>query len=220
MRLFHALFCGIMALGAVPASAGVIPDLYDTGVGNDGISLPDGTPDPHYTIVSGDDGSVASTTTVKTSASGYPVGWWTADSPNSAWIMPSAGYPGNSFPVGDSDFQTAFTLPNGVNSVTISLNMATDDFGPAVLFSGVQVAGPWTGHGFVYTPITFTSSNVQAGENTLTFVVYNEGGPTGLRVDGINGTFTTVPEPSSLLLALTLASLQLSRRRFPNRGGQ
>jgi hypothetical protein len=197
----------IAALSAATASAGQITNLFDTGVGSNGVSLPDGTsPDPHYTIASGSDGSIASATTVKTSASGYPVGpWWTGDSPTSAWIMPTAGYPGNYLPVGDYDYVTTFTLPSGANSVSISFNLATDDAGPAVLLNGLQVAGPQYAPLFAYTPIDFTSSNIFAGTNTLTFVVYNSNpSPTGLRIDGISGTFTTIPEPPTAALFLSL----------------
>jgi hypothetical protein len=215
MRLLHVFFCSVVALDAVPASAGVIPDLFNTGVGSNRLSLSDGTsPDPHYTIISSSDGSVASPTTVKTSASGFPIGYWIGDSSSSAWVIPSGGYPGRSLPGGYYDYQTTFTLPAGVAAVTISANIACDDQGLGILLNGQSVGAPRYDVYVFYTPVTFTSDDVVAGMNTLTFLTGNAyTSPTGLRIDGITGAYTTVPEPCSLLAMLTLASLQLSKRQ-------
>jgi hypothetical protein len=225
MCIKRAVLCliGAIFLWAAQLSADPIADLYDTGVGINGISLPDGTsPDPHYKIISGSDGSVASATTVKTSASGFPVGsFWNADSTTSAWIMPSAGYPGNStpsifLPVGFYDYQTTFTLPVGVDSVNIAADLATDDLGEAIFLNGESVGAGAFNLFYSYTPISFTSSNVLAGTNTLVFETYNtESSPTGLRVDGITGSYAVaVPEPSAFVL-LGVAVLGLARRQ-PN----
>jgi hypothetical protein len=214
-------FAGTVILWTGRSLAGTISDLYDTGVGSNGVSSPDGTtPDPHYTILSGPLG--VSTATVKTSASGYPVGtWWNGDSTTSAWIMPSAGYPGspNYLPGGDYDYQTTFALPSNANSVAISFNLAADDTASAILLNGLLADTPPSSVNFYgYTPISFSSNNVLSGINTLDFIVYNQEvyySPTGLRVDGIVGTYTTVPEPGTFpLLGLASIGLLALSRKF------
>jgi len=221
-------FIGAVILSAGPSLAGTISDLFDTGVGSSGVSLPDGTsPDPHYTIISSSDGSVASETIVKTSASGFPVAgapYWNGDSTTSAWIMPLSGYPGDTnMPVGYYDYLTTFTLPAGAASVHISANLVVDNQETNILLNGDSVGAPQIDTFTsleTYTPISFTSGNVLAGVNDLVFVVYNSGpadasGPTGLRVDEITGTYTTIPEPTCIgLLGFTLLLFRY-RSRLP-----
>ncbi len=201
-----------LAVAAMPLSADSIVGLYDTGVGSNGVSLPDGTsPDPHYTIVSGADGSVASTTNI------FNSGFWMPGSSTSAWVTPGASF--QYFPNGPFDYQTTFTLPSDANSVSISLNLAADDEVPGILLNGDLVDTPPypTVDTSNYTPISFNSGDVVPGLNTLTFETLNfdsNGGnnPTGLRVDGITGSYTVVPEPSCIGL-LGFASV-LFRYRF------
>jgi hypothetical protein len=215
------------------ASAGTITDIFDTGVDGNGVPLPDATsPDPHYTIIAGSDGSVACMVTVKTSASGFPVAgppFWNADSATSAWIMPSAGYPGDTnMPVGFYDYLTTFTLPAGAISVSISANLVVDNQETDILLNGESVGAPQINTSSsleTYTPISFTSGNVLAGVNDLLFVVYNSGppdtsGPTGLRVDGITGSYAAVPEPSvfALLSLASIGFLPFSRQILRGRG--
>ena len=205
---------GSLIIGAIQANASTITTLFDTGVNSSGTSLPDGTnPDPHYTIVSNVDGSPTDTATVKTSASGFPVGPWLGDSTTSAWIIPSEGYPGKDVAASNFDYQTTFTLPVGATSVSITANAATDNEGIDVLVNGVAAGtGSYNGFG-AYVPITINSSNVVGGVNTLTFITHNDGGPGGFRVDGISGTFA-VPEPASMsLLGLSGLGLLARRRR-------
>jgi hypothetical protein len=223
IRRLLGIVAGALILWAGQSMADPIAGLYDTGVDSNGVSLPDGTfPDPHYTIISSADGSVASTTTVKTSASGYPVAgppYWNADSSTSAWIMPSAGYPDNLMPYTYYDYLTTFTLPAGATSVSISANLVVDNEETNILLNGVTVGAPqidtYTSLE-TYTPISFSSNNVLAGINDLVFVVYNAGGPTGLRVDGITGTYTSVdvPEPAGIGLIgfAAFGLLALSRK--------
>jgi len=86
--------------------------------------------------------------------------------------------------------------------------------------NGALVDSP-DSHTFIaYIPIGFTTSGAIAGVNTLTFQVYNYGGPTGLRVDGIAGEYTVVPEPATLTIALLCLGTLLMRRsshRGPDR---
>jgi hypothetical protein len=53
------------------------------------------------------------------------------------------------------------------------------------------------------------------GVNTLDFIVNNDGGPTGLRVE-LSGTSSVAPEPTSLLLiGAGFVCLGLLRRKSP-----
>ena len=125
---FLVLSLAFVTFCSARSPADPIVGLFDTGVNNNGVSLPDGTtPDPHYTIISGSLGATASTTTVKTSASGWPVapGMWLGDSSTSAWIMPSEAYPGTGADFeGYFDYQTTFALPSDASSVVISANVS------------------------------------------------------------------------------------------------
>jgi hypothetical protein len=223
------IIVAVMAIAAGPLRAGTIPDIYDTGVNNGGVSLPDGTtPDPHWTIIKNGDGSVATPVAVKTSASGLQdgPGGWNADSSTSAWIMPLSGYPGGLSNAGYYDYLTTFSLPANASSVSISANLAVDNYEVGVLLNGASVGVPQlTGDGFnflSYTPISFTSDNVVGGINSLVIQTYNAPPPytdnsTGLRIDGIIGTYTVVPEPSSCIGLLGFGWLICHRyaaRRF------
>ncbi len=212
MNAARFLFCivGIAAISAAPLSADSINDLYDTGVGANRVSLPDGTsPDPHYSIVDGGDGSVANTTNIFNSV------FWMPGSSTSAWVTPTSVY--QYLPNGPFDYQTTFTLPSNADSVSISLNLAADDEVLGILLNGMLVdIPPSTVSTPIYTPISFSSNNVVAGVNILTFETLNFdpfGGinPTGLRVDGITGSYTVVPEPASIGL-LGFALLLFCRR--------
>jgi hypothetical protein len=191
-------FIGAVILWAGHSSADPITDLYDTGVGSNGVALPDGTsPDPHYTIVAGSDGSAPNTTNI------YDSGFWMPGSSSSAWVTPGASF--QYFQNGPFDYQTTFTLPPDTNSVSISLNLAADDEAPGILLNGVLVDTPPTVYTFDYTAVSFNSDDVIPGLNTLTFETLNfdpNGGnsPTGLRVDGITGSYTVVPESSAFAL--------------------
>ena len=74
-------------LWAVP-----IPGLFNTGVDDFRVALGDDTPDSHWSITSGPTpgGPLA-----VTSAGGFPVGPWLADSATSAWIAPTANTNGD-----------------------------------------------------------------------------------------------------------------------------
>ena len=64
---------------------------------------------------------------------------------------------------------------------------------------------------FTFNPFSINGGFV-AGVNTLDFVVFNEGGPMGLRVE-MSGT--AVPEPASASVVAAAAGLSILRRR-PN----
>src|SRR4051812_30532905 len=74
-----------LALAASTARADNVTDLFNTGVNAAGNVLPDPTsPDPHYTIVNGGDGSVAIATLVPPASASPP---YVAPNTTSAWIQ-------------------------------------------------------------------------------------------------------------------------------------
>jgi hypothetical protein len=173
--------------------------LFNTGVDGSGTPLPDGTlGDPHYTITSTPAGSTT-IIRVRTSAGGYPIGPWVGDNSTSAWIGPNNDGAVDG-PVGVYDYQTTFTLGSG-SAILITGQWSTDNEGNDILLNGASTGNtiPDPGSYTSWHPFTISGNGV-GGVNTLDFLVNNDGGPTGLRVEifGANA----VPEPSALSLAV------------------
>jgi hypothetical protein len=201
--------CAVFALAGAAHANPII--IFSTGVDGSGIPLPDGTiGDPHYllTVVPGGTTEIR----VRTSVGGYPIPPWIGDDSISAWIGPNNDLQVDG-PVGNFEYQTTFSLA-GLNPDTAVLSgrWATDDDSVGtILLNGVPTANSATTYNVWYA--FSINSGFVAGNNTLDFIVHNNGGPTGLRVE-ISGTADSVPEPASLvLLAVGLAALTALRRR-------
>ena len=187
-------------LPTMAAIAAPIPTLFDTGVDAAGNPLPNGSLDTHYTLTTVPSGTAQ--LAVHTSAGGYPVGPWIGDDSLSAWIGPKND-PQLDGPVGYYDYETTFTL-NGFDPATVSITgqWSADNEGINILINGVATGQTTNGgetafNGF--TPFTISSGFVP-GVNTIDFIVNNDGGPTGLRVEmtGAASLASIIPEPSSL----------------------
>ena len=198
---------------AGPVYASVIP-IFNTGVDASGFVLANGTlGDPHYTLTTAPGGTTS--LRIMTSVGGFPIGPWLGDNTLSTWIGPDNDTQANG-PAGNYTYRTTFDL-TGLTPGTANLTgqWATDNPGVDILLNGVSTG--ITASGFTsWTGFTLSSGFV-AGVNTLDFVVNNQGGPTGLRVE-ISGTAssagTATPEPTAfLLLTGGLAGLALLRRR-------
>jgi len=199
-----------LALASV-AHAGVI-SIFNTGVDGSGTPLADGTiGDPHYVLVSVPGGTT--NIRVRTSVGGYPVGPWIGDDAISAWIGPNSDITVDG-PVGHYDYRTTFDL-TGLVPVNTSLTgqWSTDNEGIDILINGVSTGN--TASGFTtWSPFVINSGFIN-GVNTLDFIVNNDGGPTGLRVE-LSGTSSVAPEPTSLLLiGAGFVCLGLLRRKSP-----
>jgi hypothetical protein len=198
--------------------------LYNTGVDSSKNVLPDGTPDPHYTLYSVPAGSPG--TAVKMIAN--PA--WVPTSSSSAWIGPwTSGL---------------ITAHPGTYKYRYQLDLSGYD--P----STVVIHGRWTtdneGEMFVNislnnTPVTTTpqtgysqwwafllNSGFVAGVNTLEFHVVNEvlgdpgtetQNPTGLRVEFLEGNATPViPEPAFFQLGALAGMSALGLLRLRRKG--
>ena len=194
-----------------------ITDLYNTGVDNAGALLGDSVNDPHYTITVDPQG--AGDATVPND--GFPIPPWLANDANSRWIGPATDHDANGA-AGDYTYRTTFTLPANANlaSVSITGNWATDDGGLRISLNGTNTNNPPSAGFSGYTAFTINDANADfvVGTNTLDFTFNNGGGPTGLRVDDMTGTFTVIPEPAALsLIAVAGAGLLGNRRRSSRR---
>jgi hypothetical protein len=133
-----------------------------------------------------------------TTPNGYPIGPWAANNSGSRWIDPqnveAVG------PVGTYIYETTFTLSQNANLSTALITGpgSLDDTMTDVVINANSLGSL----GLVWAHLrSFTiDSGFVTGFNTLEFVVYNSGGPTGLRIDKIAGSYETVREPTVLAL--------------------
>jgi len=162
---------------------------FNTGVDGTGVPLPDfSLAEIHYTLT-----AVPSGTTqimVRTSAGGYPFPYWNGDDAFSAWIGPNND---NELDGTFGDFTYRTTIDLSVAPVApITFKAACDNICSDVLINGNSIGAHLTPNpmpsGEFSTFYTFTIPVsclhfFQAGANTVDFVVCNQGGPTGLRVE-------------------------------------
>ena len=163
-----------------------IIDLYNTGVDNSRNVLGDSVADPHYTLTTSPAGAV--TPAVTTPGTGWP-GGWVANTTTSRWIGPNT--PSATGPIGEYTYKTTFTLPNFSKALIVG-ELSTDDQVTDILINGISAGNPkllgsWT------TVSQFSiSRGFVVGINTIEFKVSNSGGgPTGLRIHSITGTYTS-----------------------------
>lgn len=202
-----------LAVAPLSVSAATITDLYNTGVNNSGTVLSDSTVDSHYTITSAPSGAQSSTKT----PAGYPFGYWLANDSDSAWIGLNTYQSQGA--VGNYTFHTTFTLAANaiLSSASISGLWGTDDYGLNIYINGVSTG--YTTSGFSSLGSFAINSGFVTGTNTLDFVVYNTGGPIGLRVDNLVGSYQTssasVPDGglTVLLLGSAFTGLVALRRK-------
>jgi hypothetical protein len=201
----------------VVANADPITSLFNTGVGANGAVLSNGDIDPHYTLISSPGYDFNGSVRVATSSNGYPIGPWLGDDSSSAWIGPiSDSYLDG--PSGWYFYQTTFSL-TGLDPATASITgqWSTDNEGIEILINGINTGTPADYAQFGGWESFHISSGFQAGVNTIDFIVNNDGGPTGLRVE-MSGVADASSVPDSGLTAVmlfgSLLGLAMLRRKL------
>jgi hypothetical protein len=195
--VLYATLLSFLAAGI--SSAAIISPLYNTGVDNSGNALVGaGVVDTHYSLIV----QPGSSTAVTVDHLNWPIapnGPWVINNPLSRWIGPDQTSQG---PAGNYTYRTTFNVPANaiLSTVNVSGLWGTDD--PSI---DIYINGNSTGNvsaGFTTLVPFSVTNNFVFGLNTLDFALTNAGGPTGLRVDRIVGTYQ-IPEPASLALAVS-----------------
>lgn len=196
MNFPRILVCSILCASASLAIAGQpvpLTGIFNTGVDNTGVSLPEDSVDPHYTFATPP--PTGTVPIVNTSATGFPIapgGPWLGDSPISAWICPAPDTTGNA---GDYFYRTTFTISAGVDlsQVFVTGRLTSDNATSGVLINGVATGITGSGNFPAFDPQFMIQTGFVAGLNTIDFVVNEATGSagangfTGLRVE-MNGS--------------------------------
>ena len=166
-----------------------ITDLYNTGVDNARQVLGDSVADSHYTLATYPAGTVTPgvTTPNKDLA---PINW-IANTQTARWIGPNTASAYG--PVGDYSYKTTFTLPSFSEALIVG-QIAVDDRITDILINGVSVGNPVPLSSWTTIQRFSISTGFVVGTNTIEFKLHSIGGPTGIQIDAINGTY----KPSSV----------------------
>ena len=208
---YFAVAVAVAVLLTSTASAVPLGGLFNTGVDASANAwLIPGVPDLHYTVTASPSGAFIP---VDTDDTVFPFPPWVANNPFSRWIGPAA--PAANGPAGFYNYRTTVNVPANaiLSTVMISGLWGTDDPGNDILINGSstgQVSAGFTS----LVPFAINSGFV-FGLNTIDFLLFNAGGPTGLRVDQISGKYQ-IPEPAALtaLVGGSLILLLRGRRRM------
>jgi hypothetical protein len=193
------VFTCVVTLSLSNASNAVPISIFNTGTNGSNASWGSANvSDIHYTVIAP---SVFTPVTVDDTMYPFPI-WMPNNygSPGSQWIGPAG--PNANGPVAPFVYRTTFNLPANANLSTVSItgDWATDDGGTDIRINGTPT-GQTSPFNNAFTPFSVNSGFV-FGTNTLDFhLTNNGGGPTGLRVDHIAGSFQ-IPEPTAIALAV------------------
>ena len=172
----------------VPTAPGVIANLYNTGVDDARQVLGDSIPDPHYKLTTYPAGTVTPGVTTPNKYfqnSGGRVGW-VANTKTARWIGPNTDSAMG--PVGDYSYTTTFTLPRFSEALIVG-ELSADDRITDILINGVSLGNPLPLSSWTTISKLSISKGFVVGTNTIEFKLHNSDGPTGLRIDGISGTY-------------------------------
>jgi len=209
-RLFTLAVCTlVLGIFSTAAQAALIANLNNTGTSGGVALVGAGVADPNYSLIV----QPGSATAVTVDHTIWPIfgGPWVPNNAASRWIGPDASSQG---PPGNYTYRTTFTVPNNaiLSTVNVSGLWGADDPSIDILINGNSTGNVSAGFTSL-VPFNVTSGFV-FGTNTLDFALNNAGGPTGLRVDHIVGTYQ-IPEPGTVCLAVAafVATVSVPRRR-------
>ncbi len=149
---------------------------------------------------------------------GFPLNYWVADSADSHWVVPTAYSRNNAPPPSGSPmpftFSTTFTLDaNEALNAVLGGRWSSDNQTVLVTLNGTTLSSADLGetayrHWQSLSTLAGSAGGFVAGENILSFVVYNlpsgSGNPTGFRFEG---GVSAVPEPSALAMGMASVAL-------------
>jgi hypothetical protein len=174
-----------------------VTTFFNTGVDEFGDALPDGSPDPHYTLIVNPDS--ATTVPLVEDSTVFPIvtGPWVANNARSKWIGPrveTSGAAGAVGAGGDYTYRAVVDLTGfDPGSVVINGVWATDNEGLDIIVNGVSTGQRNTAQFVSFTPFSITSG-LLAGLNHIDFKLNNSAvGYTGLRVDRVSALGTALP---------------------------
>lgn len=183
-----------------------IPGLFNTGVDDNHVALPDGEIDQHYLLVVNP--HIESTDAIVQDSTVFPIsdGTWLRDTAISKWIGPEFNTVAGA--VGLYTYRTFIDLTGrDPRSVSILGRWATDNAGRDILVNGVSTGNPQSPAFNAYTAFSIYGTNVTftAGANTLDFIVENVDaiGYTGLRVEILQSN--SLPAGSEAILQISLS---------------
>jgi hypothetical protein len=214
----------LTALWAVLTASASGTIIFNTGVNDNGLTLPSGAVDPHYTIISAPNGFGPAAFVVIDGQfpfvpffPGDPV--WLANSASSKWIGPIAnGLDAIGGPPGNYTFETTFDLTlNSLRTFVVTGRLASDN-ASEIFLNGVDTGMGASGSGVCcfdhYTTFQITSGFV-VGLNRLDFVVNNaDCGPNCVNPAGLRVEFGAVPEPTTIIYVMG-GLLGVSLRSIP-----
>jgi hypothetical protein len=202
----------ILAIAAGAAAHAAPINIFNTGVNAGGIAVPGN--DIHYTITASPSGPMPAVAVTSPGFPTTPPGPWVINNVNSRWIGPDASSQG---PAGNYTYETKFTLPpNAILSTASIFGLwGTDDWSANIFLNTVNNGN--VSAGFTSLVPFAVTTGFQIGLNTLEFKLTNAGGPTGLRIDRVIGSYQVTPEPAALGLAslALVATAGVIRRRKP-----
>jgi hypothetical protein len=164
-----------------------ITGIFNTGVDASGAVLANGAVDPNYVLTVNPNGPGAGAVVVNDNS--YPFPPWLATSKTSKWIGPIADQSTGNVAAGDYTYRLTFVVSGDPAGMVLNGKWTSDNIGN-ILLNGSR-AGVTGSPDSVFTQfLAFSISNLVRGTNTLDFVVNNDGGPSGLRVE-----FSPLPAP-------------------------
>ena len=173
-----------------PTAPRVIANLYNTGVDDARQVLGDSIPDPHYKLTTYPAGTVTPGVTTPNkyfqNSGGRGCIGWVANTKTARWIGPNTDFAMG--PVGDYSYTTTFTLPRFSEALIVG-ELSADDRITDILINGVSLGNPLPLSSWTTISKLSISKGFVAGTNTIEFKLHNSDGPTGLRIDGISGTY-------------------------------